>query len=230
MLKLPTCLQDGYTRTTVILRTDGRDRRKTSVVPPFLRPGRTTVRVARTGLRRALPVQRTGSGGQLASANGPAEGALVAPAPPWVCPPLAPELPAGAWVAPVPADEPELVPEDDPEPLVAPDKVVVAVATVVVGAGGGGSGNVGGGGGAGSDGGGGSGGGGSGGGGSDGGGGSGGGGSGGGGGSVGGGGSGGGGSGGGGGRVGGGGSGGGGSVGGGGSGGGGSADTEAAAV
>ena len=79
-LKLPIRLHEGKTRTIVILRTAGFVSRKISVVPPFRRPGRTTVREARTGLRDAAPSH--GSGGQLsaASMNGPTDPAAPPPA------------------------------------------------------------------------------------------------------------------------------------------------------
>jgi hypothetical protein len=64
----------------VIRSVAGRESRKTSVVPPLLRPGRTIVREARTGLLRAAPLHRTGRGGQPPEANGPAESAST------VCP------------------------------------------------------------------------------------------------------------------------------------------------
>ena len=95
-LKLPIRLHEGKTRTIVILRTAGFVSRKISVVPPFRRPGRTTVREARTGLRGAAPSQ--GSGGQLsaASVKGPTDPAAPPPAadvvPPVCVPPVAPEL------------------------------------------------------------------------------------------------------------------------------------------
>jgi hypothetical protein len=49
-----------------------RDSRNTSVVAPFLRVGRTTVRVALTGLRFAVGWHRGARGSQLEAANGPA--------------------------------------------------------------------------------------------------------------------------------------------------------------
>jgi hypothetical protein len=106
--------------------------RKISVVPPFRRPGRTTVREARTGLRGAAPSH--GSGGQLAaaSANGPTEPAApppaadVPPAVPPCVPPVAPEL-TGAGP---PANPPAV---DVCPPPVVPGFNEVLVETVVVG-------------------------------------------------------------------------------------------------
>ena len=158
-LKLPIRLHEGKTRTIVILRTAGFVSRKISVVPPFLRPGRTTVREARTGLRAAAPSQ--GSGGQLsaASVNGPTDPAaplpaadVVPPVPPCV-PPVAPELTGASK----PADPPvvDICPPVDGVPgldVVGVETVVVGVETVTAGGGGsgGGGGRLGGGGGGGS--------------------------------------------------------------------------------
>ena len=94
-LKLPIRLHEGKTRTIVILRTAGFVSRKISVVPPFRRPGRTTVREARTGLRDTAPSH--GSGGQLsvASVKGPTDPAAPPPeadvVPPVCVPPVARE-------------------------------------------------------------------------------------------------------------------------------------------
>ena len=158
-LKLPIRLHEGKTRTIVILRTAGFVSRKISVVPPFLRPGRTTVREARTGLRAAAPSQE--SGGQLsaASVNGPTDPAaplpaadVVPPVPPCV-PPVAPELTGASK----PADPPvvDICPPVDGVPgldVVGVETVVVGVETVTAGGGGsgGGGGRLGGGGGGGS--------------------------------------------------------------------------------
>jgi hypothetical protein len=71
---------------TVIRSVARRESRKTSVVPPRLRPGRTIVREARTGLRRTARLQRTGRGGQPPLTNGPAEVALEASALGLACP------------------------------------------------------------------------------------------------------------------------------------------------
>ena len=155
-LKLPIRLHEGKTRTIVILRTAGFMSRKISVVPPFLRPGRTTVREARTGLRAAAPSQE--SGGQLsaASVNGPTDPAaplpaadVVPPVPPCV-PPVAPELTGASK----PADPPvvDICPPVDGVPgldVVGVETVVVGVETVTAGGGGsgGGGGRLGGGGG-----------------------------------------------------------------------------------
>ena len=152
-LKLPIRLHEGKTRTIVILRTAGFVSRKISVVPPFRRPGRTTVREARTGLRAAAPLQ--GSGGQLSAARvkGPTDPAAPPPAadvvPPVCVPPVAPEL-SGASK---PADPPvvDICPPVDGVPgldVVWVETVVVGVETVT--AGGGGAGRLGGGGGGGS--------------------------------------------------------------------------------
>ncbi len=150
-LKLPIRLHEGKTRTIVILRTAGFVSRKISVVPPFRRPGRTTVREARTGLRCAAPSQ--GSGGQLSavSMNGPTDPAAPPPAadvvPPVCVPPVPPEL-SGASK---PADPPvvDICPPVDGVPgldVVWVETVVVGVETVTDG-GGGGTGRLGGGGG-----------------------------------------------------------------------------------
>ena len=149
-LKLPIRLHEGKTRTIVILRTAGFVSRKISVVPPFRRPGRTTVREARTGLRCAAPSQ--GSGGQLSavSMNGPTDPAAPPPAadvvPPVCVPPVPPEL-SGASK---PADPPvvDICPPVDGVPgldVVWVETVVVGVETVTDG--GGGTGRLGGGGG-----------------------------------------------------------------------------------
>jgi hypothetical protein len=81
-----------------------------SVVPPFLRPGRTRVREALAGLRDAPPLQRCGRGGHVGlNANGPAT--------------------AGALAAVVVgADEALAPPVPDPPELAPPDPLGLAVA------------------------------------------------------------------------------------------------------
>ena len=143
-LKLPIRSHEGKTRTIVTRRTAGLVSRKISVVPPFRRPGRTTVREARTGLRDAGLSHGFGSGGQLAAAklNGPTEPAAappttaaVPPVPPCVLP-GAPELsvPGPVFAPPAgPLDEPPVV-DVCPLPVVdvgVPGLDVVLVETVV---------------------------------------------------------------------------------------------------
>ena len=100
----------------MIRKTAGFESLKISVVPPSLRPGRTTLRDARTGLRRA-PLQRLAFGGQLPPvAKGLAETTVVLEPEP--CAPGAPEVPVDPDPGPPVPGPPGWFPGADPEPPV----------------------------------------------------------------------------------------------------------------
>ena len=101
--KLPTRSHEGNTRTIVKRRVAGRESLKTSVVPPFLRPGRTIAREARTAFPPAA-CERPAWPGAVTNGLGEELPALELPGP------LVPDPPEAGADAPVPP----LVVGDDP--------------------------------------------------------------------------------------------------------------------
>lgn len=129
----------------MILSSVGRESRNRTVVPPFFRPGRTTVFVTRTGLwlRLAGPLQGGAWGPQALNTKGPAPavtlvppaaacpGAAVDAAPPADPVPPVDRVPESVQPALVVPDDGEVLPRDelevDPLGLLDDDDVVVVV-------------------------------------------------------------------------------------------------------